>query len=158
MLFVAINQTGNWNATEAEKRPANQRESLDFSKDSLNSPEKKPPELEPQSKPRLERKQLTEEEEEEEEESSSSYSEAVRLESLAFTIDFGDVAPAKAKKKETPKRFAERLTGRESSSHLKRAASKSTDSKKKVNKSRRVARKFVESDAVVRFRRQIALR
>ena len=123
-------KTGNWNATEAEKRPVNQqqqRESLDFSKDSLNSPEKKSPELEQQKRHLLERKQLTVEEEEE---SSSSYSEAVRLESLAFTIDFGDVAPVKPKKKETPKRFVERLAN--TSSHSKRTTSKSTDSKKKV--------------------------
>ena len=49
--------------------------------------------------------------------------ETVKLEPLAFTIDFGDVTPGK--KKETPKRFAERLAST-TTGHGKRAPSSSS--------------------------------
>lgn len=62
---------------------------LDFSKDSLNH-------------------SSTQAVEDDEEEESESCSSSVKLEPLAFTIDFGDVTPVH-KKKETPKRLAERL-------------------------------------------------
>ncbi len=84
-----------------EQRPpaAINSSSLDFSKDSLNTSSAV---QEP-------------EEEEEEEEESESCSSSVKLEPLAFTIDFGDVTPVH-KKKETPKRLAERLTSARHSS------------------------------------------
>ena len=75
--------------------PANKSALLDFSKDSLNS------------SAGLEQRQEAQQEEEEEDEESCS---SIKLEPLAFTIDFGDVAPVNKKKKETPKRLAERLS------------------------------------------------
>lgn len=80
-----------------QRPPAVNSSSLDFSKDSLNT------------------SSAVQEPEEEEEEDSESCSSSVKLEPLAFTIDFGDVTPVH-KKKETPKRLAERLTSARHSS------------------------------------------
>lgn len=85
-----------------EKRPVASAAStlLDFSKDSLNSTG-----LQEQQKSSPVQHQATATRHVEEEENNCT--ETVKLEPLAFTIDFGDVG----KKKETPKRFSERLVG-----------------------------------------------
>ena len=63
--------------------------------------------------------------EEEEESSSNSCTETVKLEPLAFTIDFGDVTPGK-KKEAPPKRFTERLAAASSSGGLGKRSSPSS--------------------------------
>ncbi len=114
-----------------EKRPTAPASSplLDFSKDSLNSTgllEKSAPAQ--QATPT---RHVVDDEEE------NSCTETVKLEPLAFTIDFGDVTPGK--KKETPKRFAERLAT--SSGHGKRAPSSSSIS----SSSKAEVKKVIES-------------
>lgn len=67
-------------------------------------------------------------------EEDGSESCSIKLEPLAFTIDFGDVSPVKSnKKKETPKRLAERLaasSGQSSSQKRQQQASKAEAAKK----------------------------
>jgi hypothetical protein len=101
---------------------------LDFSKDSLNSPGVTPQQSAPPRQVQLHQQQqhaaVAQEVVEEEEESSSSCTETVKLEPLAFTIDFGDVTPGK-KKEAPPKRFAERLAAASSGGGLGKRASPS---------------------------------
>lgn len=66
---------------------------LGFSNDSLNSRLNKSPSL-----------NKCHEADADDEEADS-----LKLEPLAFTIDFGDPSSSKSKKKETPKRFADRI-------------------------------------------------
>ncbi|XP_057375457.1 mucin-5AC-like isoform X2 [Daphnia carinata] len=106
---------------------------LDFSKDSLNSsgalernvtgPQ--------QAAPSRQQHVAAVEEVGEEEDGTSSCTETVKLEPLAFTIDFGDVIPGK-KKEAPPKRFAERLAAASSGGLGKRAT---PPSKAEVKKS-----------------------
>ena len=67
-------------------------------------------------------------------EEDGSESCSIKLEPLAFTIDFGDVSPVKSnKKKETPKRLAERLaasSGQSSSQKRQQQANKAEAAKK----------------------------
>lgn len=111
-----------------EKRPvattSASSQLLDFSKDSLNSTgllDKST--VNPVQQQATPTRHVVEEEEEE-----NSCTDTVKLEPLAFTIDFGDVTPGK--KKETPKRFAERLAS--IGGHSKRAPSSKAEVKKVI--------------------------
>jgi hypothetical protein len=104
---------------------------LDFSKDSLNSSSVLEKSVTSQQSTLARQQQqhqhavlvVAEEVVEEEEESSSnSCTETVKLEPLAFTIDFGDVTPGK-KKEAPPKRFTERLAAASSSGGLGKRSS-----------------------------------
>lgn len=107
-----------------EKRPSAASSSLlDFSKDSLNSTGPLVPSLAAAQQATPTRHV------EEEEDDNSSCTDTVKLEPLAFTIDFGDVTPGK--KKETPKRFAERLAS-STGGHGKRTPSATKAETKKV--------------------------
>nr|CAH0107254.1 unnamed protein product [Daphnia galeata] len=116
---------------------------LDFSKDSLNSSGVLEKSVTSQQSTLARQQQqqhqhavlvVAEEVVEEEEESSSnSCTETVKLEPLAFTIDFGDVTPGK-KKEAPPKRFTERLAAASSSGGLGKRSSHPS-SKAEIKKS-----------------------
>ncbi|EFX86641.1 hypothetical protein DAPPUDRAFT_307901 [Daphnia pulex] len=132
-----IPETGSCMAVEkrpiaVQSSPVVQQSSsalLDFSKDSLNSPgvtpqQSAPPRQIQQQQHQQQHAAVAQEVVEEEEESSSSCTETVKLEPLAFTIDFGDVTPGK-KKEAPPKRFAERLAAASSGGGLGKRATPS---------------------------------
>ena len=116
-----IPETGSCMAVEKRPTaPASSSPLLDFSKDSLNSTGL------------LERSVAAQQATPTRHvvDDDQDCTETVKLEPLAFTIDFGDVTPGK--KKETPKRFAERLAST-TTGHGKRAPS-SSSSKAEVKK------------------------
>lgn len=134
-----IPETGSCMAVE--KRPVAVQSSsvaqstalLDFSKDSLNSSGalERSVTAPQQAAPSRQQHVAAVEEVGEEEDGTSSCTETVKLEPLAFTIDFGDVIPGK-KKEAPPKRFAERLAAASSGGLGKRAT---PPSKAEVKKS-----------------------